>query len=163
MPSTTKLALYIAFLLALAVWMGGGVFESIASHRAWYADPVGYTRAYAAPRGTVNPWPFTTAVLALCTLAALAAFARHRGPGRGEVLAVLATVLVVLAATGIYFVPTLFRLADHAALTDAQITSLSRTWIRLNVLRMALLLGVFAYALVGLVRLVKTPPGLAPG
>lgn len=158
MLSRTRATIFIAFLLALAVWVGGGVFDSISSHPAWSADPVRYIRNSAMPEGTVNPWPFTTAVLALCTLAGLAAFARYRGPGRRHALVVLAGVFAVLVVTGVYFVPTLVGLANHAALSDAQITSMSLTWIRLNVVRILLLLALFAYALAGLLRMGQARP-----
>ncbi len=149
----TRLGIYIAFLVTAAIWMGSGVFESIGSHAAWYSDPVGYTRALTQPAGTINPWPFTTAALGLCTLAALVAVARHRGSGRREALVSLGGVFVILLATGLYFVPNLIKLADHAALADSQIVEMSRTWIRLNLIRMVVLLALYVYGLVGLVRL----------
>jgi hypothetical protein len=153
--SSTRLAFYIAFIVTLAVWAGGGVFDTISSHPAWYADPVAYTRTHAEPAGTVNPWPFTTAALALTTLAALAAFARYRGPGRREVLLVLGGTFLILVVTGLYFVPTLIKLANPEALTDAQITSMSLLWMRLNVIRIAVLLALLTYSLVALIRLVR--------
>ena len=153
MLTKTRLSLYIVFIVALAVWTGGGVFDSISGHPAWYADPVKYTRTYAMPEGTVNPWPFTTAAIALTTLAALAAFVRYHGPGRREVLLVLGGTLVILVATALYFVPTLIKLANHEALTDAQITSMSLLWMRLNVVRIVVLLALLAYSLVSLTRL----------
>lgn len=162
MTSRPKLAIYIAFLVALAVWLGGGVFDSISSHPAWYADPVAYVRAPAAgPEGMVNPWPFTTAALGLLTLIAIAAFARHRGAGRREVLTVLAGVFIILVATGVYFVPTLFRLEEHAKLSDAQIASMSLMWMRLNMIRILILLALFVYALIGLMRLAQPRLDLA--
>jgi cytochrome bd-type quinol oxidase subunit 2 len=161
MTSRPRLAIYIAFLVALAVWLGGGVFDTISSHPTWYANPVAYVRGPAAiPEGMVNPWPFTTAALGLLTLASIAAFARYRGHGRREVLTVLAGVFIILIATGVYFVPTLIRFANHAALSDAQVTSMSLMWMRLNVIRILLLLALFVYALIGLMRLAQ--PRLDP-
>lgn len=151
MLTNTRLAIYIAFIVALAVWVGGGVFDTLHGHPAWYANPVAYVRTQTAPEGAVNPWPLTTAVLALCTLAALAVFARYRGPGRRVVLLVLAGIVVILIATGVYFVPTLGKLSNHAALTDAQIIAISHTWMRLNVIRIVLLLGLLTCSLLGLV------------
>jgi Domain of unknown function (DUF1772) len=155
MLTNTRLSLYIAFIVALAVWTGGGVFETISSHPAWYADPVAYTRTHAAPEGTVNPWPSTTAFLALSTLAALGAFVRYREAGRREVLLVLGATFLILVVTALYFVPTLFKLADHKALTDAQITSMSLLWMRLNMVRIVVLLALLTCSLVGLIRLVR--------
>lgn len=153
--SSTRLAFYIAFIVALAVWTGSGVFESIRSHPTWYADPVAYTRTYTEPAGTVNPWPALTIVLLLTTLAALLAFLRYRGPGRREVLLVLVSTLLILVATGQYFVPTLIKLGNPEALADAQIIAMSRMWMRLNGIRIAALLALLTYSQVGLVRLVR--------
>lgn len=153
MPGKTRISIYLAFLVAAAVWFGGGVFYSLSSHPAWYADPAAYIRGYVVTRGTVNPWPFTTAFMALCTLAALAAYATYRGPGRREVLVVVVGVFLILVATGVYFVPTLMRLAGHAALTDAQIVSMSRTWMQLNVIRNLLGIGLLTYGLIALMRM----------
>lgn len=156
MLSTPKLAVFIAFVVALAIWVGSGVFDSLSSHPAWYGDPVGYVRNHAPYPGTFNPWPFTTALVGLCTLAGLITFARHRGPGRREALTVFIGTLVALLATGFYFVPTLFRLADHAALTDDQIIDMSRTWMMLNVFRILFVLDLLAYSQVALVRLARS-------
>lgn len=149
------MVVYIVFLVVLALWTGSGVFDSISSHPAWAADPVGYTRGYRPPPGSVNPWPMLTALMALCTIAGLVALARYRGPGHREAIIVLAGVFAVLVATGAYFVPTLIRLADHAALTDAQITSMARTWMTLNVIRIVLVLALLTYGLVSLTRLAQ--------
>jgi hypothetical protein len=155
MPSRTRISIYIAFVVALAVWTGGGVFHSLSSHPVWAEDPVAYIRAPDPAVPMMNPWPPTTAVLALLTLIAIGAFVRHRGPGRREVLVVLASVFIILVATGVYFVPTLIRLGNHAALSDAQITSMSLTWMRLNLVRIVMLLALFVYAQIGLMRLAQ--------
>jgi hypothetical protein len=155
MPSRTRISIYIAFIVALAVWTGGGVFHSISSHFVWSADPVAYTRAPVPAVPLTNPWPLPTAVLALLTLIGLGVFARYRGAGRREVLVVLGGVFVILVATGVYFVPTLGRLGNPAALSDAQITSISLTWMRLNVVRIVMLLALFVYAQIGLMRLAQ--------
>jgi hypothetical protein len=157
MPTRTRLVLFSAFILALGIWSGSGVHDSLRSHPGWWSDPVAWVRAPAGPQDALamNPWPFTTMLLALCTLAGLAAFARYRGPGRREALVVLASVFVILVATGVYFVPTLGRLADHAALTDAQITAMSYRWMQLNIARNVVLQALIAYALLGLMRMAQ--------
>lgn len=148
-----RAAVYILFLVSLSIWVGGGVFDSISSHPAWHADPVAYVRGPAPPRGVVNPWPYTTGLLALATLMSLLVFVPARGPGRREVLVANGAVVLVLIATAVYFVPVLSQLAHPERLSDPQITSLSLMWIRLNVLRQVFLLGVLTYALIGLMRL----------
>ncbi len=151
--STTRQTIYIIFLIALSIWFGGGVFDSVSGHFAWYADPVSYVRGSVVPEGMVNPWPFTTAFLALATLVSIAAFAFARHPGRRAVLVANSCVVLALIATGVYFVPVLIKLGDPAQLTDPEIISYSQTWIRLNLVRLVFLLVVFAYALVALMRL----------
>lgn len=51
MVTKARLSFFIAFIVSLAVWVGGGVFDSISSHPVWYANPVSYIRTYAAPEG----------------------------------------------------------------------------------------------------------------
>ena len=162
MPSTPRVAVFIAFLVALGIWFGSGVFDSISNHPSWYADPVRFTRGYTVPEGIVNPWPLTTALLALFTLAVLATFATYRGAGRREVLTAGLGVLAILVATGIYFVPTLMTLAEPAALSDPQIRSMSLLWIRMNVIRILLCIGLFTYGLVGLMRMAQGRPAAGP-
>ncbi len=157
-----RTASYLTFLVALSIWVGGGVFDSIGSHFAWYSDPVAYVRGYAITKGTINPWPFTTAFLALTTLISIIVFARARVPGRRQVLIANAAVVLVLIATGVYFVPTLVKLGNHAQLTDASIITLSQTWVLMNLLRLAFLLALLAYALVALMRLSREPVEHAP-
>jgi hypothetical protein len=159
MLAKARPAVFIAFIVSLAVWVGGGVFHSIGSHSAWYTDPVRYIRAPAGPEATVNPWPLTTAVLALLTLLSLAVFATYRGPGYKRVLAVLGATFVILVATGVYFVPTLIKLGNHAALTEAQIVSLSHTWIHLNVIRIVIVLGLLVLSQTALMRLASRRDG----
>ena len=64
----------------------------------------------------------------------------------------LGSVFLILVAAGVYFVPTLGRLADHTALTATQMTVRSRTWIRLKVAWIIALLGLLADATIALVR-----------
>jgi hypothetical protein len=165
MPSRTRIGLFIAFIAALGIWSGSGVYDTIRGHPGWWSDPVAWVRAPLAPRDalTLNPWPFTTMLLALCTLAGLAAFARYRGPGRREALVVLGSVFVILVATGVYFVPTLVRLGNHPALTDAQITSMSYTWMKWNIARNVVLQALIVYAMVGLMRMAQARVGVAHG
>ncbi len=70
-------------------------------------------------------------------------------------LLVLVSTFLILVVTALYFVPTLIKLANHEALTDAQITSMSLLWMRLNGVRIVVLLALLTYSLVGLIRLVR--------
>ena len=161
MPSRLQVSLFIFFVVALAVWVGGGVFLAIATHAHWYSQPVEYIRSASASAtaGEVNPWPITTAIIALATLSGLVAFARYRGPGRREALGSMTVVLVVLVATFAYFVPTLLKFAKPEILSDAQIVSMSRTWVVANLVRIASLLGVLILSQVALLRFGKSTRG----
>ena len=139
------------FVLALAIWTGGGVFQTLTDHSGWHADPVGWVRGYSVRSGSANPWPLTTAIAGLTTLATLGAFARYRGPGRRTVWISTAGALLVLLATGLYFVPRLGTIfGQTATLTDAQIIAYSNQWILLNAIRLVVLLALLYTALVGL-------------
>lgn len=158
MLTRTRFVLYLTFIVTLAIWFGAAVHDSISGHPVWYPDPVAWVRAPMPPGpGTVNAWPFTTAALGLSTLAGLAAFARYRGDGRGQVLVILGVTLAVLVATGVYFVPTLGVLADHASLTDADVIRISRQWMQFNVIRLVSLLWLLIQSLRTLVTLTRQP------
>lgn len=162
MLTTPKLTVYLLFITTLAIWLGGGVFDSLRTNLFWYLHPVASVRTVTEPEGQFNPWPLTTALLALTTLAGLSLFARYQGPGRRTVLGVLISTFLILLVTGLYFVPTLIKLAQPTQLSDAQIIGMSRTWVSLNLIRMALLLGIFFYALLGLMQLVRPWPAPRP-
>lgn len=145
-----RLLSFRLFALMLGIWTGAGVYETIYSHSGWYADPSGWLRS-AAPPGAVNPWPVLTVLVALSTLAALALDWRGRAAGRLGLVAILGA-LAVLAATGLYFVPSLITLEGHAAMEQAAVAAMSRTWIRLNLVRIPVLLALFYAALAALGR-----------
>ncbi|HWI19632.1 MAG TPA: hypothetical protein VNT81_17890 [Vicinamibacterales bacterium] len=153
MLTTTRLYMFIAFVLALATWTGAALHETIGSHPGWYSQPVRHVREAATAPGTINAWPFTTTFLLVTTLAAGIAFAGYRGPARVGVLVILAATAAILAATLAYFVPTLMRLANHAALSDAEIVSMSMTWMAVNLARLATLLVLVVSSLIVLRRL----------
>jgi hypothetical protein len=153
MMTRTQSVLYLTFIVTLAIWFGAAVHDSIGGHPVWYADPVAWVRAPIPVPSPMNAWPFTTAALGLSTLAALASLARYRGDGRGQVLVVLGVTLAVLVATGTYFVPTLGVLADHAALTDAEVVRISRQWMQFNGVRLVILLWLLIQSLRTLVTL----------
>lgn len=150
---TARIIALRLFVIALAIWLGGGLFQVIEGHLAWYSDPVAWIRGGVAQAGAMNPWPITTAFVGVTTLVTLGLFALYRGPGWREVLAASGITLVILFATGIYFVPTLIMLSGHELLSNAQIIDASRMWIGLNVVRMVVLLAVMHVALVAVGRL----------
>ncbi|HEV2569200.1 hypothetical protein [Sphingomonas sp.] len=139
--------------MSLALRTGAAAFDTLYSHAGWYADPVAWTRQPISPPGAMNPWPILTVLAVLGTLTALIALWRDRRiRSRSAIIPPLGLV-AVLIATGVYFVPTLVGLADHANLTDAQIVEAVRLWITLNILRLLALLALFYLALVALGRM----------
>ncbi len=154
-----RITIYRVFLLILAVWVGGGVFDSIASHPAWMTDPVGWVRGASIQAGSTNPWPSTTVLMMLATVAGLIAFWRGGPAGGREARIILAILAVVLVATMAWFVPTLGVLFGPGAadLSDERIISLSRLWTGLNLVRIVILVGVLYYGLIILGRMAKGP------
>lgn len=153
-PSTLCLIFFRIFVLALAIWLGAGLFSAINTNPAWYADPAQWVRGTSVRPGTINPWPILTVLASLSTLIATAMFARYRGPGRSEVLVSLGGTLLILIVTFIYFVPRLMLLFGQTeGLSDAQIISYSRQWVVLNCLRLIMLTALLYAALSALSRM----------
>jgi hypothetical protein len=144
--------IFQAFIVMLGIWTGAGIHDTLMNHFAWWADPLSYVRGRVAVPGIVNPWPFTTGMLGILTLTALAAFARYRGEARRAVLVILVCAVAVLAVTGVYFVPQLGIMADPA-ITDADLLRHSKDWIRFNAVRIVFLVGLFYSAVSTLARM----------
>ena len=146
--------LFRVFIITLALWTGAGVYTSIAEHVGWYSDPVGWVRNSKPQAGAVNPWPLMTAALGLVTLITLLGMFAYRGDGRRTAFATLAGTIVVLAATGLYFVPQLMLIFSRTeSLNDAQLIAASRAWVIWNAVRIVFLLGLLYYGLVALSRM----------
>ena len=146
-----RLVIFRLFVIALAIWTGGGVFQTITDHQAWHADPVGWVRQYSPPAGWANPWPLTTGLLGVMTLLALGAFARYSGLGRRYALISIFGAVVILLATGFYFVPRLITIFERTTtLTDAQIIAYSNQWILFNAIRLVALVALLYASLLGL-------------
>ncbi|MDZ4685404.1 MAG: hypothetical protein SH850_10110 [Planctomycetaceae bacterium] len=143
-----------AFIVILGIWTGAGIHDTLMNHFAWWADPLAYVRERVLVPGIVNPWPFTTGIFSILTLTALASFARYRGEAKRAVMAVLVSAVMVLAVTGVYFVPQLGRMADPA-LPDADLLRYSKDWIRFNAARIVFLIGLFYFAVSTLARMSK--------
>jgi hypothetical protein len=142
-----------AFIVSLGIWTGAGVHDTLMNHFAWWGDPVAYVRTRVFTPGLVNPWPFTTAILALLTLTGLASFARYKGEAKRALMIIFGGMFVVLLATGIYFVPQLGLFGPDTTLTDADIIRHSKDWIRYNAVRLVVLIALFYYALSTLARM----------
>lgn len=144
------LCLFRVYVVCLAVWLGSGVFDSVSTHFGLYLDPLAWAAHPPAP-GAVNPWPFTTILLLLATVAALVVCFLYRGPGKREALISLLGLAIILIATFAYFVPELGRMfGSDASLAEADLIERSRLWVVLNVARQFVLLVLFWFALLAL-------------
>ncbi|HEX8512471.1 MAG TPA: hypothetical protein VF688_05130 [Allosphingosinicella sp.] len=154
-------AAYRIFVFLLGIWTGAGIHDSLTSHFAWHADPVAYANRPTLP-GMFSPWPFTTLLLLLATVAAAIVLRRLRGPGRREALAAVAGTALILVVTLAWFVPELGRMFGDPPMTGAELVAHSRTWIALNAVRIVALVGLFYCALLGLGRMAGPLAGPDP-
>ncbi len=140
------------FVLLLGIWTGAGIHDTLTNHFAWHADPVAYANRPILP-GMFSPWPFTTLLLLIATVAAAIVLWRYRGPGRREALVAVGGTALILVATLAWFVPELGRMFGDPAIAADELIGRSRTWIALNAVRIVALVGLFYCALFGLERL----------
>jgi hypothetical protein len=158
MLSKMGLTAYRLFVCALANLWGGGVHETIRRAAGWYSDPVGWVHGTVQQPGSIHPFFFTSGVLFITTVAALALLWRYRGPGRSGVLVTLLGILAIIAITFGYFVPASHALyAEPALLSDAEIIVRSRIWVLLDVTRQLVMFGLLFLALVTLGRFQRVP------
>jgi hypothetical protein len=143
---------YRIFVFLLGIWTGAGIHDSLTNHFAWHANPAAYANRPILP-GTFSPWPFTTLLLLIATIAAGIAIRRYRGAGRREALAAIGGTAFILVATLAWFVPELGRMFGDPPMTGAELIAHSRTWIALNAARIVLLVILFYAALVALGRI----------
>lgn len=139
----------------LGVWTGAGIHDSLTNHFAWYADPAAYANRPMLP-GMFSPWPFTTLLLLIATIASGIAVWRYRGAGRREALVTIGGTAFILVATLAWFVPELGRMFGDPPMTGAELIGHSHNWIALNAARIVLLVVLFYYALIALGRLAGT-------
>lgn len=143
---------YRIFVLLLGIWTGAGIHDSLSNHFAWHADPAAYANRPVLP-GTFSPWPFTTLLLLIATVAAAIVVWRYRGDGRRAALAAIGGTAFILVATLGWFVPELGRMFGDPPMSGAELVSHSRTWIVLNAVRIVALILLFYCALVALGRI----------
>jgi hypothetical protein len=146
--SSLSLNAFRVYIVLLGVWTGSGVHDTFATHFAWYADPVAWQARPPWP-GLVNPWPFSTMLLLLATLAAGIAVWRYKGPERRAGLISVFGCAIILVATLTWFVPQL-GLMSAGTLTEPELVEHGRTWIVLNALRLVVLIVLMWLALISL-------------
>ena len=151
----TKLTLYLVFLLFQAIWLGSGFHSSVSSNGTWYSDPLTHIHhqvTYPVP-GEMNAWPISTGLLAISTLVCVLLFFKYKESGRTHAFIAIYGTLVLIIVTFLYFVPTLGKIFGDTGLhSDEELISLSRQWVILNCIRLAILTGLFITALLGLSR-----------
>jgi hypothetical protein len=150
-------AAYRIFVFLLGIWTGAGIHDSLTNHFAWYADPAAYANRPTLP-GMFSPWPFTTLLLLIATVAAGFAVRRYRGAGRREALTAIGGTAFILVATLAWFVPELGRMFGDPPMTGADLIGHSRTWIALNAVRIVILIVLFYLALVAVGRIGAAAP-----
>ena len=151
------LGAYRLFVLLLGIWTGAGIHDSLTNHFAWHSDPVAYANRPTLP-GMFSPWPFTTMLLLIATVAAGIVLWRYRGSGRREALAAVGGTAIILVATLAWFVPELGRMFGDPPMTGEELIAHSRTWIALNAVRIVALVAFFYCALVALGRVAALGP-----
>lgn len=137
---TTALWLYAVMV---SVVFGAGIFEIFVVHPAWSRQPpesiVGFV---GSPVSRMNLAAFWAPVSSLYTLSALVALALALWAGRRDVPLILSAVCAVsaLAWTLAYFRPTIQRLLEGGVgdTPAGRLQSDARQWVRLNVIRVAL-------------------------
>ncbi|HEX8526341.1 hypothetical protein [Allosphingosinicella sp.] len=143
---------YRIFVFMLGIWTGAGIHDSLTNHFAWHADPAAYANRPTLP-GMFSPWPFTTLLLLIATIAAGIVLWRYRGAGRRDALAAIGGTALILVATLAWFVPELGRMFGEPPMTGTELIAHSRTWIALNAVRIVALIALFYLALLALGRI----------
>jgi hypothetical protein len=83
---------------------------------------------------------------------------RNWGAGRREAVAAVGGTALILVATLAWFVPELGRMFGDPPTTGDDLVAHSTTWIALNAVRIAALVGLFYFALLGLGRIAGPQP-----
>jgi hypothetical protein len=131
------------YSVMVSLVFGAGIFEIFVVHPAWSRQPpesiVGFV---GSPVSRMNLGAFWKPVSSLYTLSGLGALAVALWAGRRDVPLILSVVCAVsaLAWTLAYFRPAIDRLLhDGGGDTPAgRLQSEARRWVRLNVIRVAL-------------------------
>ncbi len=141
----------ILLRLAIIVWgvlCGGVVYEPLAVVPQWTKQPPETLSMWNGPYG-LSAKRFWIGIHPLLVLLLAAALGTGWGDeGRDSMLFVLATYLVVLVVTGVWFVPELIKLTQDsaAAIPPDQWRARARRWERLSIAR-GLVIVVMAWPL----------------
>jgi hypothetical protein len=131
------------YLVMVSVVFGAGIFEVFVVHPAWSRQPPESIAGFVgSPVSRLNLAAFWAPVSSLYALSALVALAVALWAGRRDVPLILSAACAVtaLAWTLVYFRPAIQRLLEGAGgNTPAErLQSEVRQWLRLNLIRVAL-------------------------
>jgi hypothetical protein len=155
-----------AFVAALALQLGGGLYEHTAIVSRWCFAPGPIVSDALASSGQVHAalhfWPFVSPLAVALALANGVAAFRARGRARGWWFGAALLEVFVAALTYAYFVPELDAL-QRGAVLPAEVESRALAWASLNGARLALEACAFVFALAafsryGSVAIVETEP-----
>lgn len=147
-----KLIFYKLYIFFLSLWMGAGIYTTLAESQGWYNDPVTYIdhiTSYPVP-GSVDPWTTLTVCLSIVTILCILLFMSYHGPGRRTALVSFSGTFIILFFTYLYFIPVKDRLFDVSGTFNNQVVSMSRMWIILNYIRFLIVVFIFFTSLVAL-------------
>src|SRR5690348_11930719 len=137
------------FVIALGIEIGAGLYETLVVLPLWTTAPPDSVTAYyqhnsANPQFALNAggrfWMGATPLVGLLALATLLSGFRTRPQHRQWRIAGTVLALVVVLSTFAWFVPNIIRLTgkDVMAMSAAEVTSLTRSWVHLNWVRVVL-------------------------
>lgn len=142
------------FVIMLGIEIGAGLYEARVIVPLWSHAPPESVWAWNALR-QANPqfaanagnrfWIFTTPAVGLLALIALISGLRTRREHRRWLMAATIPAFFIVAATFIYFVPTLIELMTARAdgSNAAQIASKANMWVMLNWVRAVIYLAAW--------------------
>jgi len=145
-------------VILTGIQMGGGLYETRVIVPLWSASPPESVWRWQELR-VANPlytpdsggrfWIYATPTLALVAIALLIVGWKTTGTRRNWLLAATISMVVMIAATFVFFVPTLFTLfGPHSRELDPEkLQTLTRLWVTLNWVRGAVCLFAWLAAL----------------
>lgn len=146
--------LYSLASVCFCIVIGGAVYEHMIVVPEWSAAPPLSLSMFEGKYG-LKPESFWKLVHPVTTLLLGASIILNRKTARrNHLLLVFTFYLVILAITAIYFVPELLSITStpFSSSIDAELTARAKTWELLSLIRLAVLLCLAIYLLLGLAK-----------
>lgn len=153
------LALLGAYCLVLGIETGAGIFEALVVVPLWGESSAAAQRwRFAAPDVPEGGAFFAifSPLLLLLTIVLAAASFRAPWPARVTVLISVGIVIVLMATTFAYYLPTQTALKSAESISGAAFAREARLWIQLNWVRQSAGVVAFAVAVVAFGRLYQS-------